>query len=146
MRSQMEKIIHLGWVSNKNQRRFGFQKDPKDFILGRVHTKTGLVTQTGFILLCPNGRCKSVLESCWFIPESALSNGRIGLNEIGFIQNSFNQVSMKPIYMRSSLVSRPHSDRVLSHVDTALYIVVFTTYVLLLQYFKMLHVPMFFLA
>ena len=29
---------------------------------------------------------------------------------------------MKPIHMRSSRVSRPHSDRVLSRVDTALHL------------------------
>ena len=71
-------------------------------------------------LLFPNERCKIVLEPCWFSPASGLSNGQNGLNEIVFIQNSFNQVSIKPIYMWSSRVSRPHSDRVLSCVDTAL--------------------------
>ena len=51
-------------------------------------------------LLCPNERCKIVLEPRWFSPASGLSNERNGLNEIGFIQNSFNQLLMKPIYMR----------------------------------------------
>ena len=65
---------------------------------------------------CPNEGCKSVLEPCWFSLASALSNGRNGLYGIVFIQN--NKVSMKPIYIRSSRVTRPHVDRIMPRVDT----------------------------
>ena len=44
-----------------------------NIILGRVHTKTGLVTQTGFIQTC----CvqTSAVKACWNHAGSGLSNG-----------------------------------------------------------------------
>ena len=68
-------------------------------------------------------RVRTMLVQPCVSPASALNNGRTGLYGIGLIQNSFNQVLMKPIYIRSSCVSRPHVDRIMPRVDTGLDVV-----------------------